>query len=95
MTLADHGSALGADEVGPADRVAAFVGFPRRYCGAVPFTGARLRIPGRVFLAWRSLAACAARPVLRRRVVVDAADPDVRLHARPPSCHLSHQDTAG
>ena len=88
MPAADHGSALRADEVGPAGRVAAFAGFPRRFRCLVPLPDARLRVPGKVFLAWRS-------PVLRRRVVADAADPDVRLHAGPPSCRLSHQGTAG
>src|SRR6266699_3049092 len=192
MTFADHGSALRADEVGPAGRVAAFAGFPRRFRCPFACAGARSRVPGRVFLALRSMGAYAvlqdlgedrrlavadvpgrgqqrdgsggcqgaqpaessiryvpgqlggiaaaelaelrrivpvprpqpggrcdvpgpftqpgrvlaqaprphpvdqhARPVLRRRVVVDAADPDVRLHARPPSCRFSHQDTAG
>ena len=60
MTLADHGSALRADEIGPAGRVATFAGFPSRFCCPFPFASDRLRVPGRIFLAWRSLVAHAA-----------------------------------
>jgi hypothetical protein len=64
MTLADHGSALRADEIGPAGRLATFAGFPSRFCCPFPSTGDRLPVPGRIFLTWRSLV---AHTVLQKR----------------------------